>query len=306
MISSFPSRDLSPQQSPLPSPIDSNEICDDSSSQSQGSSCASMSSKSDSQFAPEYLSDAYAWIEDIIDRLNDLSRSVRQSGMVQSDGRGEGYIPRDEDGRDLRPEFKSYAHQVVQREIPKASHWLQHRLLDSIIRRWSRLLYRRRHQQKLSGVAQHWETKAPDIVQLDKSRTEGRVIEPADFSVRLEVNALVQSTQVPALSSTYPSVMPGPKPLVVERFSAKNYSQKTRSSIKGSKLDIPRPPRPTLNNNVFECPYCCILCPLEEAGGRIWKSVFMIAKPREPTNAERQGTFNKRSCALYMYIRRLL
>ena len=46
-----------------------------------------MSTNSDSKVAPEILAEAYAWIEEIIDRLNDLSRSIRKSGKVQSDGK---------------------------------------------------------------------------------------------------------------------------------------------------------------------------------------------------------------------------
>ena len=239
-------------QSPLLSSANSDEITEESPPLSQRSSCASMSTDRDSIVTPELLSEAYAEIEGTIDRLNNLSRSIRKSGMVQSDGRGETFIPKDDNGADMRPEFESYARLVLQREVPEAGIWLQQRLLDSILKRWTRLLYRRRHQQKLSRVAQHVES------------------ELSDTSVTQEVRVTGQTSKVPAMSSTYPSVMPGSQPLVRKRSSATDLSRKIRSSIQGSKLDIPRPPRSSVKNNVFECPYCCILCPSNEASGSLW------------------------------------
>lgn len=273
-MSPFSSTNGSPNQSPLSSPNNSHEFHGELHSGSEGSSCASMSTNSNSKVTPEILAEAYAWIEEIIDRLNDLSRSIRKSGRVQSDGKGENFVPRDESGRDLRPEFKSYALGVTQREIPGASDWLRERLIDSILARWSRLLYRRRHQAKLSGVAQHLGVFAQDRSQRKDTDTAVFATEPADNSVTQRASAPISTPKKQAMSSTYPSTMSGPEPLVKQMSSATDLSRKARSSIRGSRLDIPRPPRPTLKNNVFECPYCCILCPLEEATGSLWKLVF--------------------------------
>ena len=234
-----------------------------------------MSTEIDSQVTPEILAEAYAGIVEIIDRLNDLSFSIRKSGKVQSDGKGENFVPRDENGGDLRPEFKNYARLVTQREIPKASDWLQQRLIDSMSTRWSRLLYRRRHQAKLSGGGRYLGMFPQDRSQ--RGYTDTAATEPADTSTTQRTSAPIFNPREQATSSTYPSKVPGAKPHVKQMSSATDPSRKARSSIKGSKLDIPRPPRSTIKNNVFECPYCCILCPLEEATGALWK---LVSRPR--------------------------
>ena len=275
-MSASPSRDVSPNRSSLSSQTESSEVPEESHSLSQGSSCASISTDQDLEVTPRTLSKARAWIEDIIGRLNDLSRSIRKSVIVQSDGRGENFIPRDDTGKDLRPEFVNYARLVVQREIPKASDWLQERLLDSISRRWSRILYRRRHQQKLSRMAQSWETSSPNIDQLSVNRTADLVSAPLDARVRREFHTPEPLSKEPTISSTNLSTVPVPKPPVVETLPAPDLSRKTRSSVKNSKLDIPRPPKSVVRNNVFQCPYCCILCPMKEASSRFWKLVSRV------------------------------
>ena len=169
----------------------------------------------------------------------------------------------------MRPDFKNYARLVTQRNIPKASDWLYQRLIDSMSTRWSRLLYRRRHQAKLSTVAQHLGVPSQDRSQ--REYTDAAATEPADNSVAQRTSAPISTPKKQAMSSTYPSIMPGPEPHVKKISSAIDPSRKARSSIQGSKLDIPRPPRSTIKNNVFECPYCYILCPLEEATGALWK-----------------------------------
>ena len=292
----------SPNQSPLSSPIDSNEIHGKLDAWSDGSSCGSLSTNSDSKVTPEVLAEAYTWIEEIIDRLIDLSRSIRKSGKVQSDGKGERFIPSDENGGGQRPEFLNYARLVIRREVSGASDWLQQRLIDSMLTRWSRLLYRRRHQQKLSGVVQHTEIISQDANQCKETEKEGFETKPADISATQTISDPVSVAKKPAISSTYPSVKPGREPLIPKMSAATGLSRKARSSIQGSKLDIPKLPRSRIKKNVFECPYCCILCPEEEAIGPFWKLVSRTAESHQSTNAKNQGTYYKRPRTLSMYI----
>ncbi|KAF8846476.1 hypothetical protein BDZ45DRAFT_546876, partial [Acephala macrosclerotiorum] len=228
----------------------------------------------DSKFSHKLLSEAYLDIEGAIDRLNRLSTSIRRLGIHQSDGRAEEFIPKDENGQDMTPGFKRFAALVIGRDIPQASELLRERVLESVSRRWRRFLYRRKHQEKLSRVAKHVEITLPTISQpLHPERNTEDLCETQALVSKEDTPEADQSS-APAMSSTKASTLKS-KELSTVAPSEDNSSQITRSSMSGNKLDIPKPPKSSIKNNVFECPYCRILCPVKEASGSRWKEHFI-------------------------------
>lgn len=237
---------------------------------SRSSSFASLSTDQDSKFSPELLSEAYLDIEGVIHRLNRLSTAIRKSGKHQSDGRAEEFEPKDEDGEDMTPEFKRFAAAVIRRDIPQATEFLRERMLESVTRRWRRFLYRRSHQAKLSRGAKQLKTILPTVAQqLPQEKYIGDRSETRTPVSKVATPKLGQSP-APAMSSTNASTLKS-KGFSTVTPSVDNSSRVTRSSIQGNKLDIPKPPKSTIKNNVFECPYCRILCPVKEASGSRWK-----------------------------------
>jgi len=237
---------------------------------SRSSSFASVSTDRDSKFSPELLSEACLDIEGVIHRLNRLSTAIRKSGRHQSDGRAEEFEPKDEDGEDMTPEFKRFAAAVIRRDIPQATEPLRERVLESVTRRWRRLLYRRSHQAKLARRAKQSEIVLPTVTeQLPPGNYIEERSETRTLISKSDPSKLDQSP-APALSSTNASTLKS-KDFSTVTPSVDNSSRVTRSSIKGDELDIPKPPKSSIKNNVFECPYCRILCPVKEASGSRWK-----------------------------------
>lgn len=237
---------------------------------SRSSSFASVSTDRDSKFSPELLSEACLDIEGVINRLNRLSTAIRKSGEHQSDGRAENFEPKNEDGENMISEFKSFAAAVMRRDIPQANERLRDRMLESVTRRWRRLLYRQSHQAKLSRGAKQLEMVLPTVAQqLPPGRYIGERSETRTLVSKADAPKLDQSP-APARSSTNASTLKS-KDFSTITPSVDTSSRVSRSSIQGNELDIPKPPKSSIKNNGFECPYCCILCPVKEASGSRWK-----------------------------------
>jgi hypothetical protein len=168
------------------------------------------------------------------------------------------------------PAFKSFAAVVIRRDIPQATKLLRERMLESATRRWRRFLYRRSHQAKLSRGAKQLGIALPTIAEPlpleryieDRTKTQTPVS-------KVDTSKLDQSP-APTMSSTKALTLKS-KDLSTVAPSVDNSSRVTRSSIQGDKLDILKPLKSSIKNNVFECPYCRILCPVKESSGSHWK-----------------------------------
>ena len=212
----------------------------DSSPASSVTSSAFFSQSSSSEFSIyEGTIDARSEIENTLSRLNRLSASIRRSGRHHSDSKALSFVDRDADGEDLTSAFRRRITLIIDHLYPDADRVLRERLAESISRRRNRIVYRRNHRKKLSGAPQSLPV-TPSITERAMSTTSASHVEPQRVDMSPGYTSSRASSDVPE-SSTQLSTL---------RF----------------------PPEPDIGeNDFFECPYCCILCPRKELRGMYWK-----------------------------------
>jgi len=213
-------------------------------------------------------------VEATISRLSRLSAYIRRSGVQHQDAKAASFVDRDDLGNDLTSRYAAIAISVLEHKFPAADELIRQRVAKSIAQRRNRFAYRRKHQQKLSrkGIEM---PPAQGIPKTDRKMTQ----EQAGFSAAL-----------PSASST-PQRMTMPNPLLSNtsaslldadylRHRMKTPSSKASTVISGTTtqvgaLAIPPPPKVD-HSDVFECPYCFILCPIKEARGKYWRLVSLL------------------------------
>lgn len=261
-----------PPHSRSTSPSDLSPALSESSLFISSSSSSSSSSGLDG-LDREDIAEAKSEVEDVISRLIRLSASIRQSGSLHRDSKADRYIDRDENGNDLTAQFANIASLVVDHKFPDADETIRNRLAQSIARRRNRFEYRRKHQQKL---ARPYPLKQ-QLPTLQRPGLSGRVPPPALPGKSIALPAMSE----PNLQQVEPTErLPSHTSaslLDPERFKmpSKPTSSKASTVLSGSPtqaatLSFPRAPH-VGRNDVFECPYCCILYPAKEARGKYWK-----------------------------------
>ena len=227
------------------------------------SSILSSSSSSSLLASNGPVSESRVEAEEAIDRLNRLSTSIRRAGVHHRDAKAESYIDRDENGQDLTALFKEYAKTIIKHRIPKAHNALQARMAESIALRRNRFAYLQRHQQKLSYQQPETQHSLEAIREeyVIEEQSESRALPKPEISRQ-------QPIEVPSPSDTSATV-PAPEKIRIRPFSSSGSTIISKNSFRMGNLDI-KPPK-LFQNNVFECPYCLILCPAKEAHGKHWQ-----------------------------------
>ena len=197
-------------------------------------------------------------IEDILGRLSRLAASIRRLGGHFRDAKAANFVDKDEEGVNLTSEFAEIVTLYVDHKFPKATEALRHRVVESVARRRNRLAYRRRHQQKLASTAGN-----SIMEQSREQRKEGPILETSHDKPEKPVKRLLSATSATVLRKQDVSVIKTPVP--------SNYSQSiARFSARSTELRYPRAPK-LGKQDVFECPFCLVLCPVREAHGKHWK-----------------------------------
>ena len=214
-------------------------------------------------------------IEKTITRLYRLSVAIRKSATQIRKMKAASYVDRDENGHDLTSEFENFATRLIRLKYPDVSQELCQRLGYANALRRRQFLYRQRHQQKLSlgssnRILDKVTESRPGVGPLvltprngDDGESISREMRPSPSPVLRQdgKSALLSETMATALELR--SFRPGD---ALSRVS----TAITAAPLHGS-FDVPPPPRITARAKEFQCPYCCLILPVEVASIARWR-----------------------------------
>lgn len=217
------------------------------------------------------LTAARSEVDDIIRRLIRLSASIRRSGSYHRDLKAESFVDRDKDGNDLTSRFANTAILAMNYKFPGANEALRKRLAESIARRRNRFAYRRIHQQKLSQVGSG-NRQLIFPIQEKQKRPQLPVGITADSASSQP--GMIRREEVLPSNTSASLVDPRGVNLRSKRTSSQTPTVISGSPTQAAELNYPAPPR--VERDIFQCPYCFILCPAKEARGKYWRSVIIV------------------------------
>ena len=214
-------------------------------------------------------------MDSIISRLYRLSAIIRKPISFSENAKVARFIDKDHDRQDME-EYESHIRWQVQFRHPQASQILVDRLVNAVVFRRKKLLYRERHQQKLSQGIDH--VFGTDLtVPSDMNALKGYDRNPNQFrgsnSALLKVAATMKSSsRTMPLSATQASS--------VNRQGLASYAKSfalsgmTKSAIaRREELDVPPPPEPTKETAEAICPYCFEIVDKGRMAKARWTSV---------------------------------
>ena len=252
------------------------------SSDSDSDSDSSAGGTSEAQQKQDPWRDRLNAINDIITNLYRLSAIIRKPMSIDEVMKVNNFITKNQDSSDTK-DFESHIQWQTRFRHPGASPTLIDRLVNTIIFRRHKLLYRERHHEKLrQGVDQAFdlEIEAPDrsypwnMNQNDSSK------KPQSKSRFLTAPATVKSSsQTIPYSATEASLVnhlgfsSNPKSIAV--------SGMTKSAVaRREQLDVPPPPRLATEGEEIVCPYCFEVLEQEKIKHAQWTLVaFPIPMP---------------------------
>lgn len=216
-------------------------------------------------------------VEQTIDRLYRLSIAIRRPSLVGQNTKAANFTIRDDEGNEVDAEFESYALKRATHQFPHAPPWLLKRLATAITLRRRRFLYRHRHQKKLrsksfNGLPERSPTPLPPsgdggstiigaqtlrVPSQAKNGTDNRYLKP-----------LISQT-----SATSASFFPPERSRAMSFFEkSSQVSTAFQSSHEPAfSVQVPDAPQVSPGSKEFECPYCCLMLPIEEAKGSKWR-----------------------------------
>jgi hypothetical protein len=216
-------------------------------------------------------------VEQTIDRLYRLSIAIRRPSTVSQNLKAASFAIRDDEGNEVDAEFEDYAMKRVTHQFPQAPSYLLKRLAAAITLRRRRFLYRHRHQKKLRSQSFNGLPKrspsppspsgdggstivGAQTMQLSpqtKNSTDNRYLKP-----------LVSQT-----SATSASFFPPERAQAVSFFetSSRVSTAFQISHDQASYVQVPDAPQVSPGSKEFECPYCLLMLPIEEAKGSKWR-----------------------------------
>lgn len=248
---------------------------DESSDESDSGSGFSLSLDEDSDGHLETQADggeksvgSFAPANAIIDRLYRLSSVLRKSVSTSENARVRNFIAKTRQNTegDLEPDyfesFKSSIQWLVKVRFPNSPEYLVERFSTTILFRRAKLLYRKRHHEKLAQVATALAIERSSFgVSAEESDAflEGTIYVASDLQREIEPQ---NDSQIPAASPR--SVLSDTIASSVDRQRFAKYATSvsmasvTPSAMaRGHHLDVPSPPAiadPGLQETI--CPYC--------------------------------------------------
>ena len=216
-------------------------------------------------------------IHDVITRLYRLSAVIRKPISFSENTKVARFIDRAQDGQD-REEYESHIRWQIQFRHPEASPLLIDRLANAVVFRRKKLLYRERHQQKLSqGVDDAFMEDLGSLLGSEVMKPGGSNTPQIrrHNSTFLKVAATVKtSSQTVPFSTTQASS--------VNRQGINSYAKSvalsgmTKSAIaRREKLDVPPPPQPEGETTEAICPYCFEIVDKAKMARALWTSVCL-------------------------------
>lgn len=194
-------------------------------------------------------------IEDAITRLNVLSASIRRSGTRNRNEKASKFTEVDNFHVNRTREFKRITQARLEHLFEKADPWLVERVAEAVAQGRNRIAYQRRHQKKLAAYY------TGDFIEDDVASEQERDQQQTDNEEQAHTHAHDDGQTI--LSRTSATKFGGESEMSREKSEL--------SSIFSGTTQFDDLPRPKLDHgDVFECPYCCILCDNDEAIGPRW------------------------------------
>lgn len=273
---------INPPVVEMPAPED-NDSHHSSSSSSSPSLVLSLDASSDLgsadrnllQWRQKISYDRLQDIDSVITRLYRLSAVIRKPNPFSENTKVTRFIDKAQDRQDME-EYESHIRWQIQFRHPKASPALVDRLTDAVVFRRKKLLYRERHQQKLShGVDDAFmdELLVPTGTNATKPCGTNKPQFPRQNSPFLKVAATVKSfSPTLPLSATQASS--------VNRQGMNSYAKSvafsgmTKSAIaRREQLDVPPLPKPEGDTTEAICPYCFEIVDKAKIARALWTLV---------------------------------
>lgn len=216
-------------------------------------------------------------IEQTIDRLYRLSIAIRRPSIVSQNIKAANFAIKDDEGNDVDAEFESYALQRAKHQFPQAPPYLLKRLATAITLRRRRFLYRHRHQRKLRSqpftcLPERSPTQ-PSPVGDGESTIIGAQTERVSPKTKRSTDNRYLKPLISQTSATSASFFPPERAQAVSFFeSSSKVSTAFQTSFdQASFVQVPDAPQVSPGSKEFECPYCCLMLPIEEAKGSKWR-----------------------------------
>lgn len=181
------------------------------------------------------------------------------------------FKPRDEYGNDEVEVFELFSLKVISTQTNSTPNFLIHRLSRSNASRRRLFLYRRKHQEFLSGKPQEPARRRPSTIKVENDGSESEQ-QPAVLPLR----STPAVSQVTAESRVQSSVAKATS--FVESAFREDRSSKAAGSFAGTSIAssvaearLPPPPKVRESGNNFECPYCCQLVSVQTLRRKYWR-----------------------------------
>lgn len=207
-------------------------------------------------------------ITDIVNRLYRLSTVIRKPASLSEHAKVAQYIEKTKNNLDFE-DFEPYVKWQIRQWCPETTVTLIDRLSDAVMFRRKRLLYRKRHQEKLNEGTEDWFiTRNPESIYLE-----------SDKPFKVQDVGLVHRTPAKmrksvAFSATKASSVDGQAVHAYEKSVAPSGITKSAMVRRGN-LDIPTPPKPR-GGLEAQCPYCSKFLTKEQLNSAQWTSVLLL------------------------------
>jgi hypothetical protein len=222
-------------------------------------------------------------IENATDRLYRLALMTREDTISAQNERAERYVMKDDDGNDYNYSFTQFAHQVVGHLVPGASEFLHFKLSYGIVIRRKRFLFQQSHQGKLPGSSICKEKDQLADITVEKTEeadaamrafestdqlSPGEIPSPALFRPRTLASSHTTASLVPRQSLPLTTTLE-------DVTSDHGPAHRAATPSLGAPLELPHPPKPAVGGREFECPYCCLMVPIEQL--EKWRLVTLLS-----------------------------
>ncbi|KAJ5730619.1 uncharacterized protein N7483_005127 [Penicillium malachiteum] len=220
-------------------------------------------------------------VEAILDQLFRFSRAIRRSGILHRLVKIANHIEYDADGVNLTATFHAGISRLVEHYLKgcTASEELRDRLVETICLRRQNFSYLKAQRESRSSRKP---TKIPT-----QAASRARSTLTSSFSINMPVftaTRKIKPIDLDPIPELRQSVMTATTaqvenvPINHSIQSSVSTDQQQRDNEEDAlKLELPRPPEIPFGLREWECPYCLIVCPVEDFNLENWTYVRQIS-----------------------------
>ena len=205
-----------------------------------------------------------------LDQIFRYSRAIRRSGGLRRIAKATGYVEYDDFGNNLSAKFRDSVKVYLETALGKASVHVRARLLESICVRQQSLAFQRSRRERKAipfdeAPSDHLPTSARVASQM------GSII-----SAKTSIGTSSRSAFPGQSRSRRPKFAPSSATTSVSDILPSTAAHVESAEVAFSLDHFPRRPRVRRGQKEQECPYCFVLCPIEEFTDSSWPYVCQI------------------------------